>query len=286
MNKTSRAIIGLFFIVSIVVLFNQILKPSLQASDLTEKSNIGQSAESTGSLKSVELLEPSEPDRPSPSSLVVPSDTQTLENEKESIEGDQDMYTHTFEILQIDDQLKEIMQGKSYHDNETVSFEDLRLVTVLYYGYDENDHEGEIVVHKDIAEKVLNVFKILYDKKFPIESIKLVDYFEGDDDLSMKANNSSGFNFRVIPGTDRISNHGYGLAIDINPLVNPYVTKKGVFPSEGEAYVDRNQEVKGMIKENDVCYNAFISEGFTWGGAWQNSKDYQHFEIKIEGINQ
>jgi len=286
MNKTSRAIIGLFFIVSIVVLFNQILKPSLQASDLTEKSNIGQSAESTGSLKSVELLEPSEPDRPSPSSLVVPSDTQTYENEKESIEGDQDMYTHTFEILQIDDQLKEIMQGKSYHDNETVSFEDLRLVTVLYYSYDENDHEGEIVVHKDIAEKVLNVFKILYDKKFPIESIKLVDYFEGDDDLSMKANNSSGFNFRVIPGTDRISNHGYGLAIDINPLVNPYVTKKGVFPSEGEAYVDRNQEVKGMIKENDVCYNAFISEGFTWGGAWQNSKDYQHFEIKIEGINQ
>jgi len=286
MNKTSRAIIGLFFIVSIVVLFNQILKPRLQASDLTEKSNIGQSAESTGSLKSVELLEPSEPDRPSPSSLVVPSDTQTYENEKESIEGDQDMYTHTFEILQIDDQLKEIMQGKSYHDNETVSFEDLRLVTVLYYGYDENDHEGEIVVHKDIAEKVLNVFKILYDKKFPIESIKLVDYFEGDDDLSMKANNSSGFNFRVIPGTDRISNHGYGLAIDINPLVNPYVTKKGVFPFEGEAYVDRNQEVKGMIKENDVCYNAFISEGFTWGGAWQNSKDYQHFEIKIEGINQ
>jgi len=286
MNKTSRAIIGLFFIVSIVVLFNQILKPRLQASDLTEKSNIGQSAESTGSLKSVELLEPSEPDRPSPSSLVVPSDTKTYENEKESIEGDQDMYTHTFEILQIDDQLKEIMQGKSYHDNETVSFEDLRLVTVLYYGYDENDHEGEIVVHKDIAEKVLNVFKILYDKKFPIESIKLVDYFEGDDDLSMKANNSSGFNFRVIPGTDRISNHGYGLAIDINPLVNPYVTKKGVFPFEGEAYVDRNQEVKGMIKENDVCYNAFISEGFTWGGAWQNSKDYQHFEIKIEGINQ
>lgn len=191
-----------------------------------------------------------------------------------------------FDILPIDDPLKEKMQGKSFKGITIKSYESLRLVKVRYIGFDDVSHEGELVVHEAIAEKVVSIFKTLYEARFPIERMVLIDDYNADDDLSMQANNTSAFNDRLVSGTNHPSNHAYGLAIDINPLVNPYVTKNGVSPVEGEPYTDRTLDAKGMIKAGDVCYNAFIENGFSWGGEWQNSKDYQHFDVKIEGINQ
>ena len=127
------------------------------------------------------------------------------------------------------------------------------------------------------------IFKDLFDAKFPIEKICLIDAYKGIDDLSMADNNSSGFNCRMSAGNSKkFSKHSYGVAIDINPLVNPYVKNGTVLPPEGRNYLDRDATVKGMIRKGDDCYTAFIKRGWTWGGAWKHSKDYQHFEKDLQ----
>lgn len=192
---------------------------------------------------------------------------------------------YEFTINEIDQELAEFMTGLSYYENDVITLEDLRLVKVIYSGFDGKAHQGELVVNKAIAEDVIEIFKELYAVSYAIEKIELIDYYEGDDAASMVANNTSAFNYRVVAGTSHLSNHSYGLAIDINPLRNPYVTKNGIFPSEGEMYANREVIEQGMIIKDDPCYNAFISRGFSWGGEWVNSKDYQHFDIKIKGLN-
>lgn len=190
-----------------------------------------------------------------------------------------------FKILPIDSELQTLMDGKSYKKNEIITYADLRCVKIMYYGFDELDHEGMLIVNKAIAEDILTIFKSLYEAKFPIESVRLIDEFDADDELSMAANNTSAFNYRPVSGSEKLSNHAYGLAIDINPLINPYVTEYGVYPDGGEAFTDRTQLYKGMIRKGDICYETFKAHGFTWGGDWHSVKDYQHFEITIEGIN-
>ncbi len=136
---------------------------------------------------------------------------------------------------------------------------------------------GNLVVHKDLANEVVEIFKEIYDAKFPIANIDLVDKYNADDNLSMINNNTSAFNYRLIYGTSRLSNHSTGKAIDINPLFNPHVVNGVVYPVEGSAYIDRAINEKGMIHEGDAVYNAFIKRGWIWGGHWKNP-DYQHFE--------
>ena len=175
------------------------------------------------------------------------------------------------------------IKGKSYKDNCTVPVCDLRYLHVLHIGFDGETHEGEIVCHKLIAEDLLEIFEELYNAKYPIEKIKLVDEYNADDEASMAANNSSSFNFRFISYTKKISKHGYGLAMDINTLYNPYVkTVNGqlsIEPANAAEYVDRSKDFPHKIDENDLAYKLFVSHGFEWGGAWKNSKDYQHFEV-------
>jgi hypothetical protein len=104
-----------------------------------------------------------------------------------------------------------------------------------------------------------------------------VDVFEGDDEASMSANNTSAFNCRPVTGGARWSDHSYGVAIDINPVVNPYVRRDTVAPPEGAPYVDRDADVPGMIHEGDVVVDTFADHGWIWGGTWSFPKDYQHF---------
>lgn len=191
-----------------------------------------------------------------------------------------------FNVKEIDEGLKARMEGVSYHENDVIGWSDLRLVQVTHIGFDDKIHYGELIVHKVISEDVKAIFQDLYDAQFPIEKIVPVSVYDGDDNLSMADNNSSAFNYRLVSGTNKLSNHSYGLAIDINPLINPYVTKNGVYPKEGKTYVERDPKVRGLIVKGDPCYQAFIERGFIWGGEWQSVKDYQHFEIKIEGINE
>lgn len=177
----------------------------------------------------------------------------------------------------------ERIKGKSYKDNCTVPLSDLRYLHVLHVGFDGQSHDGEIICNKYIADDLLEIFEELYVAKYPIEKIKLVDEYDADDEASMADNNSSSFNFRFISYTTKISKHGYGLAIDINTLYNPYVKtvngKLSIEPANAADYVDRSKDFDYKIDEDDLAYKLFIAHGFEWGGSWKNSKDYQHFEV-------
>ena len=183
-------------------------------------------------------------------------------------------------------EIKERIDGKSYGENCDVPYEELRYVRVLYWGFDQQTHNGELIVNKAISEDIVAIFKELYESKYPIERMVLVDEYNADDNTSMEADNTSAFNYRKIDGTDRLSLHSYGLAIDINPLYNPYVRGAKdeliITPENGSAYADRSADCDYYIKEGDVCYNAFVKRGFTWGGEWKTQKDYQHFQKKLE----
>ena len=182
----------------------------------------------------------------------------------------------------IPDDIFEKMQGKSYKADCSVPREDLRYLHVLHIGFDGQTKEGELVVNKAIAEDVLSIFKQLYEAEYPIEKVRLVDEYDADDEASMSDNNSSAFNFRFISHTTKISKHGLGMAVDINTLYNPYVKtvngKLSIEPANAKAYVDRNGDFPYKIDHDDLCYKLFTRYGFTWGGDWTHSKDYQHFE--------
>jgi hypothetical protein len=175
--------------------------------------------------------------------------------------------------------LVEVMKKYSWREGCPVPTDDLRYVRLSYVGYDGQAHDGELVVHKEVAEDVRAIFKELYEARFPIERMRLIEAYQGDDDKSMADNNTSGFNCRSATGrTGVFSNHSWGRAVDVNPLVNPFVTKKAVLPKGGAAYADRSKAAPGLITDATVCYRAFTSRGWSWGGAWKSSKDYQHFE--------
>jgi len=154
----------------------------------------------------------------------------------------------------------------------------LRLVRVTHWGFDTQLRQGELVVHADQAAAVVSAFKSLFDARFPIEQVRLIDDFDGDDDRSMAANNSSAFNCRRATGSDRWSEHAYGRAVDINPVQNPFVTRSGaVMPPAGAAHTKRDSATPGLIRANSRAVAAFAAIGWRWGGAWSSSRDYQHF---------
>ena len=215
------------------------------------------------------------------SSEPAPESEKSVDSAAES-EETQDHRHQDFYISEIPDDIFEKMQGLSYKDNCTVPREDLRYLHVLHMGFDGQTKEGELVVNKAIAEDVLAIFRELYQAEYPIEKVCLVDEYDADDEASMSDNNSSAFNFRFISHTTKVSKHGLGLAVDINPLYNPYVKtvngKLSVEPANATAYADQSRDFPHKIDHDDQCYKLFTQYGFTWGGDWKNSKDYQHFE--------
>lgn len=155
--------------------------------------------------------------------------------------------------------------------------DELRLLTVRHWGFDGAVRDGELVVHRDQSSAVLRVLRRLFRARFPIERMRLVDEYGGDDERSMAANNTSAFNCRGVPGSDSWSEHAYGRAIDVNPLQNPEVRSGKVSPAAGADYVDRSRMAQGMIQAGDVVVRAFASIGWGWGGSWHSLRDYQHF---------
>lgn len=188
-----------------------------------------------------------------------------------------------FRIEEISDSVFTMMQGKSYKEDCIVPREDLRYITCLHKDKDGNSIIGEMVLDKSIAQTVLSILRELYDASYPIEKMRLIDNWDGDDDAAMLANNSSGFNFRKVSRTRTLSKHAYGLAVDINPYYNPYykVQSNGnriIKPEESAPYLDRSGDCPYMIRRDDLCCRLFKEKGFVWGGGWANCKDYQHFE--------
>lgn len=220
----------------------------------------------------------------------VPQETQekvtdtvgTESDRKSDTETPEASYADDFYISEIPDDIFAKMQGKSYKEDCTVPREDLRYVHVRHMGFDGEAKDGELVVNKAIADDVLAIFEELYKADYPIEKVRLVDEYDADDEASMSDNNSSAFNFRFISHTMRISKHGLGMAVDINTRYNPYVKtvdgKLSIEPANGADYVDRSKDFQHKIDHEDLCYKLFKEHGFTWGGDWTHSKDYQHFE--------
>jgi len=168
--------------------------------------------------------------------------------------------------------------GVTFHPNTPFPHSHLTYLTITHVGFDGEDHIGHMIVAASIGDEVLDIFREIYESGFPIYSIRLIDYFDACDNLSMAANNSSAFNFRYIANTTTISRHGFGMAIDINPVQNPYVRGGNVLPEAGRAYLDRSDVRPGMIVRGDAVYRAFTSRGWTWGGNWNSLQDYHHFE--------
>ncbi len=187
--------------------------------------------------------------------------------------------TTDFYISELNDTIKDRITGISYPADDTnaaVHYSDLRYVHVLHYNFKHKVKEGEIICNKAIAEDLLEIFKELYENEYEIAKIRLIDEYGGDDDASCEDDNTSCFNYRVTTGGSTLSRHAYGMAIDINPYENPYVTKY----NGDRPYADRSKDFEHKITTSDLCYKLFTERGFKWGGSWINIKDYQHFEKK------
>jgi hypothetical protein len=155
---------------------------------------------------------------------------------------------------------------------------DLRRLRLAHWGFDGERHVGTLVVHRDAVAPVTAAFRRLYRARFPVRRMRSVDAYRGSDDASMAADNTSAFNCRpaVTTGPRRWSQHSYGLAIDVNPVENPYLLGGRVLPPAGERYLERRRVRPGMAVAGGVLVRAFASVGWSWGGDW-GTPDYQHF---------
>jgi poly-gamma-glutamate synthesis protein (capsule biosynthesis protein) len=181
----------------------------------------------------------------------------------------------------IPDAVWAYMQGRSWRPELPCPGRDqLVLLRVPYLDFDGNAQTGALIVARSVAKAVAAAFEEIYDSgKFRIYRMSLIDEFGGDDARSMAANNTSAFNCRT---TDRgaMSRHAYGMAVDINPVQNPYREGQVTEPEAGRAYDEpskRRRDIVGIIVDGDVVTRAFARQGWRWGGHWKRSVDYQHF---------
>lgn len=182
------------------------------------------------------------------------------------------------EIAAIPPAVRARMEGVSWHgdDPRCPRFEELAYLRVAHVTFDGTAGEGELVVNAGIAARTIELFRRLWTLGFPIRGMRLVDDFEASDEVSMAADNSSAFNFRLIAGTNLLSQHALGRAIDINPVENPWRRPDRVIPDEGIAFEDRAQIRPGMIVRPGPVVAVFDELGWEWGGDWMHAFDDHH----------
>tara|TARA_Y100001934_G_C12073143_1_gene641080 strand:+ start:148 stop:729 length:582 start_codon:yes stop_codon:yes gene_type:complete len=182
-------------------------------------------------------------------------------------------------VKPISREFRDRMVGVSWREGCPIGLDMLRQIELNHWTPSGRIETGSLIVHKDVADELLEIFEYLFNQRFPLHSVKPIFWFGGDDSRSMQANNTSAFNCRPITGRSKgYSVHSYGKAIDINPLWNPYVRRKQVLPHNGREFVKRSPCLVGMICPRSDVLALFISRGWTWGGAWKSLKDYQHFQ--------
>ena len=170
------------------------------------------------------------------------------------------------------------MTGVSWHRGCPIGFSELRGVWLAYRGFDGKRHVGQLIVNRSVARDIVQVFRTLYRARYPIRRMVPVDVYGGNDFRSIENDNTSSFNCRNATGSSNWSQHAYGLAIDLNPLENPYVSGGRTSHRGSVKYLDRSKRLKGMIHPGDVVVRAFESVGWGWGGYWSGSvQDLQHF---------
>ena len=189
----------------------------------------------------------------------------------------------------IPDDVRASMEGKSMKSNAYIDYDDLMYLTIPHYDFNYNIVEGHLVVNKDLAEELLDIFAELIDVRYPIERMELIDKYDADDFTSIEYNNTSAFNFRMVStGAGHLSNHAYGRAIDINPQQNPYVYTNGrgahqnaqSFWQRDISLWPRDIDRAAYIGNDTEIFRIFKKYGWTWGGDGSGEKDYQHFEKK------
>lgn len=169
----------------------------------------------------------------------------------------------------------------SHISTSPVPTSELRYLRLSYRDAEGATQTGEMICSKTIADDLTDIFRELWKSGYRIERMRLMQDYEGDDERSMEDNNTSCFNYRTIAGTQRLSMHARGLAVDVNPLYNPYVKNGKVSPKRAGKWAwnrSRRKDIPYKIDHEDLCYKLFRKHGFQWGGDWRSCKDYQHFE--------
>jgi hypothetical protein len=186
-------------------------------------------------------------------------------------------------ISPLDSTVKKRMIGKSWHQGCPVSLKELRYLRMSHLDFKGQTVQGEMVVHKEVAEEVVRIFKELYEAGYPVRQMRLVSDFGGNDWQSIEVDNTSAFNCRRATGSKKWSKHSYGKAIDINPIENPYVARNGRIAHKASLkYRKRVHRVdthadKAVLLRGDRAVQIIKSYGWKWGGVWRYVKDYQHF---------
>lgn len=182
--------------------------------------------------------------------------------------------------------IRDDMTGKTWEPECPVPLDDLRLLRFNYLGFTGEIKRGRMVVHEDVADDVLGVFERLFDVGFAFKHVDLASRWRPNGPIDTTRSKTAAFNCRPalnpdLTPTGTWSEHSYGLAIDINPLQNPYVAEDGtVLRPAAEAYLDRAQDLPGMIHAGDVVVRSFAEIGWEWGGDWSGKKDYMHFSLR------
>lgn len=203
--------------------------------------------------------------------------------------GGKDRYFRIYKIKKGDRIYKKI-HGKSFRDDSVISLSDLRYIKLLHYDFDGKIRTGEIIVNQSIAQDTLAVFRELYDAKYQIRKMQLVDNYYTDDGSgneadvhSMNDDNTSGFNYRTVVGTETLSMHGYGRAIDVNPFENPWCPGGRLHSNQQKSAEYANRGISMGIRKphmiflDSVITGIFKKHGFRWLGE-TGTRDYQHFE--------
>ncbi len=303
MNQNQRKLLKMFAILAALLLLVAVASRLFQnrSMTLTEYEKLRQSQEGASASPSpaAATFSPAAaaPSTPSPSPAPTMEASQLTGAILNGVSQLENRYTlaEGFYCEPLSDSLTRYITGVSYPalteeddgDVPAVTPDELRYVHILHYDFTGTPAEGELICNQSIALDLLEIFRELYRNEYQLERVRLIDEYDGDDAASMEDNNTSCFNYRVVEGTDKLSKHAYGLAVDVNPFYNPYITygqdgSENVSPAGAQAYADRSGHFPYQIDEDDLCYKLFIQHGFTWGGAWNNSKDYQHFQKLLE----
>lgn len=286
-NKSTVILKGLIALAAIIVIFSSLSRLFLSGNDTLAEL----AAKSTPSPATATPIPASTPVA-TPSTDIKSTEeayTEEITPTPAPTEDPEVQILKEFYYAHLTEEQKEYITGCSYPKTEeelAISYEDLRYVHILHYDFEGNLAEGELICNEYIAQDLLEIFYELYLNEYQLERVTLIENYGGDDTLSMENNNTSCFNYRVVDGTSNLSKHALGLAIDINPFYNPYVTypdgKIRISPKGSEPYADRNADFPYKIDKNDLCYKLFKEHGFTWGGDWNSMKDYQHFQKPIK----
>ncbi len=228
---------------------------------------------------------PSGPTAPTaaPTEPATPAEPETPPRDEAAARPEVPTFVGRIEV--IDEILQaEMLASGSMKEGCPVGFDGLRLLTLSHHDFEGAVQQGELVVAAEHAEAMVDVFRTLFEARFPIERMRRIDHYGASDDASMADDNTSAFNCRFKTKGKTWSQHSYGNAVDINPLVNPYISNPTapqeswrVYPPGGKRFLDRTRDLPGLIRDDDVVVQAFTEIGWKWGGNWTRSVDYQHF---------